>query len=143
VRSRAFFSLVAVLALAATACGGDSGGGGGPPTGSTTAVTQAQADEAMGGLCDIATGGLVEMADVHEAFHGRAHETLHAVAAQAQEVDPVVAGALLEAKSVVEADLEEERPPPDLPGHATSLLGAFSEALLAIGLVPADCLLPV
>jgi hypothetical protein len=106
-------------------------------------VTQAQADEAMGGLCDIAAGGLTEMTEVHEAFHGRAHEALHAVAAEVQEVDPAVAGALLEAKAVVETDLEEEAPPIDLPGHTATLMGAFSDALLAIGLVPADCLLPV
>lgn len=129
--------------MAASACGGDADEDGGGQTGSAAGVTQAQADEAMGGLCDIAAGELTDMADVHEAFHGRAHEALHAVAAEVQEVDPVVAGALLEAKAVVEADLEEETPPPDLQGHAVNLVAAYSDALLAIGLVPADCLLPI
>lgn len=132
---------VIVLAIAASACGADEEPVGGP-TGSPAGVTQAQADEAMGGLCDIAAGSVTEMAEIHEAFHGRAHETLHAVATEAQEVDPATAGALLEAKSVVEADLEEESPPLELPGHAATLMGAYAEALLAIGLVPADCLLP-
>jgi hypothetical protein len=53
-----------------------------------------------------------------------------------------VAGALLEAKAVVEADLEEATPPADLPGHAVALVAAFADALLTIDLVPADCLLP-
>ena len=139
--SRAFLPLLVALAISATTCGGDSGDGG-APTGSTTAVTQAQADEAMGGLCEIAAGGLVEMADVDEAFHGRAHDALHAVAAEAQEVDPVVAGALLEAKYVVETDLEEATPPPDLPAHAGALVVAFADALEAIGLQPARCAVP-
>ena len=136
-------AVVLLLAIVAAACGGDGDAGDeGGPTGAGTGVTQAQADEAMGGLCDIATGELTDMAEVHEAFHGRAHEALHAVAAEVQEVDPAVAGALLEAKAVVEADLDQESPPPELPGHAAILMGAFAEALIAVDLVPADCLLP-
>lgn len=128
---------VVALALVASACGEDEVPTGTTATGSPS--TQAQADEAMGGLCDIAAGGLSEMADVHEAFHGRAHEALHSVASEAQEVDPVVAGALLEAKAVVEADLEEVTPPPDLPQHAQALVAAFGGALETIGLQAGAC----
>ena len=138
--SHAAVPLLVALAIAATACAGDEAGD--TETGATVAVTQAQADRAMGGLCDIAAGGLTEMADVHEAFHGRAHETLHAVADEAQEVDPVVTGALLEAKSVVETDLEVATPPPDLPAHAGRLVVAFGNALEVIGLQPAPCAVP-
>ena len=132
--------LVVTLALAATACGGNEDDpDGGTATGTSGTTTQDQADQAMGGLCDIAAGGLKEMADVHEAFHGRAHEILHHVAAEVQEVDPVVAGALLEAKSVVETDLLESAPPPDLPAHAAALAAAFAGALETIGLRVSAC----
>jgi hypothetical protein len=140
VRPRPLVPLVLIVALAATACGN----GGDDPGGSTTAgdtgtTTQAQADEAMSGLCDIAAGDLTEMADVHEAFHGRAHEILHHVAAEVQEVDPVVAGTLLEAKSVVETDLQESVPTPDLPAHAAALAVAFADTLETIGLQVSAC----
>ena len=108
-------------------------------SGASGTTTQDQAEQAMGGLCDIAAGDLTDMADVYEAFHGRAHEALHAVAAQAQEIDPVVAGALLEAKSVVETDLEEAVPPADLPAHAQALVAAFAVALETIGLQATAC----
>ena len=134
-RLRALAPIVVVLALVATACGaGEDDPGGDSGTGATGTTTQAQADEAMGGLCEIAGGGLTEMAAIHEAFHGRAHDTLHAVAAEVQETDPVVAGALLEAKAVVEVDLEGATPPPDLPAHTQALVAAFAGALETIGL---------
>jgi hypothetical protein len=137
VRLRGLAPLVVIVLLAA--CGADEDPGGGTTTGAPGTITQPQADEAMGGLCDIAAGGLTEMADVHEAFHGRAHAALHAVAAQAQEVDAVVAGALLEAKAVVEADLEEAAPPADLPAHTQTLVAAFAAALETIGLQATTC----
>jgi hypothetical protein len=140
VRLRPLVPLVLVVALAATACGnGGDDPGGGTAAGDTGTTTQAQADEAMSGLCDIAAGDLTEMADVHEAFHGRAHEILHHVAAEVQEVDPVVAGTLLEAKSVVETDLLESAPTPDLPAHAAALVTAFAGALETIGLQVSAC----
>ena len=128
-----------MLALAASACGDDGGPSGPTATETPSGTTQAQADVAMGGLCDIAAGGLTEMAVVKEAFEGRAHEALHAVAAQAQAIDPVVAGTLLEAKAVVEEDLQAATPPPDLPAHAQTLATAFGAALDTIGLRASAC----
>ena len=136
-RLRGLAPLVVIVLLAA--CGADEDPGGGTTTGAPGTITQARADEALGGLCDIAAGGLTEMADVHEAFHGRAHASLHAVAAEAQEVDAVVAGALLEAKAVVEADLEEAAAPADLPAHTQALVAAFAAALETIGLQATTC----
>lgn len=137
---RSRIPLVLLLALASATCGSDEEDrSGGTATGAHDTATQAQADTAMGGLCDLASGELTEMADVHEAFHGRAHETLHAVATQVQEVDPVVAGALLEAKSLVERDLEEASPVPELPAHSQDLVEAFANALETVGLEAPDC----
>jgi len=138
---RRLLPLLVILALTAAACRGDEAPGGDTASGSPsggTGTTQAQADVAMGGLCDIATGTVTAKADVQEAFEGRAHEALHAVAAQAQEIDPVVAGKLLEAKAVVEEDLQADASPPDLPADAQDLVTAFGAALQTIGLrVPA------
>ena len=141
--------LAAALALLASACGADDAAGPGAGSTDTTgasspaeAVTQAEADEAMGGLCDIASGAVTSTDDILEAFHARAHETLHRVATAAQATQPPLAGALLEAKSVVETDLEQAPFPDTLRGDVQNLMGAFADALLEIGLVPADCLLP-
>jgi len=139
VRPRPLPLLVLILALSAAACGGGSRDGDGGPTGATGEATQAQADQAMGGLCDIATGVVTESGDILEAFHTRAHEILHHVASQAQEIDPVVAGAMLEAKSVVESDLLMAPFPSDLPAHAQALVATFADALDTIGLRPASC----
>ena len=138
-RLRLLIPLFTVLALVTASCGSDEDPEGSTATGAPGSTSQAQADEAMGGLCEIAAGDLTEMADAHEAFHGRAHEALHAVAAEAQEIDAVVAGALLEAKSVVEVDLEEATPPSDLPAHAETLVAAFGAALQTIGLQATAC----
>jgi len=144
--------LVLMLALL-VACGSGDGDGEGPAghtdggtghTAGTTgepagAVTQAQADRAMGGLCDIATGAVTDTGDILEAFHSRAHEILHQVATEAQAIDPVVAGALLEAKSVVETDLEQAPFPAELPSHAEALVAAYADALEAVGLQAVAC----
>jgi hypothetical protein len=139
VRLRPLASLVVILVLVSAACEAEQGPLASTATGASGSTTQAQADEAMSGLCAIAAGGLSEMADVHDAFHGRAHETLHAVAAQTQEIDAVVAGSLLEAKAVVETDLEEAAPPADLPTHAQALVVVFAAALETIGLQATAC----
>ena len=139
--------LVAALALLAPACGRDAAQEPGSGTASssgpsspTEAVTQAEADEAMRALCDIASGAVTSTDDILEAFHARAHETLHRVAMEVQATQPAVAGALLEAKSVVEADLEQAPFPDTLQGDVQNLMGAFAVALPENGLVPADCL---
>jgi hypothetical protein len=119
-----------VLILALAACGGQDVP---EPTG-----LQARADEAMAALCRIAAGEL-EGDRVAEAFHGRVHDALHEVAAEARAVDPAAAGALLEAKAVVEADLELTEPPADLLAHARTLADAFAAAVRAMGLDPLAC----
>jgi hypothetical protein len=119
----------------AVACGANAGGS----TDLSGGVSQEQADEAMTALCDIAEGRVTAFDEVQAAFNNRAHETLHHVAAVAQEEDPAAAGALLEAKSVVEADLEQEDPPADLADHAAALAEATAVAIRRIGLNAGTC----
>jgi hypothetical protein len=126
---------VLILVVATAACGESAGG----TTDRSGSVTQEQADEAMGALCDIAGGRVSALEDAQAAFQDRAHETLHHVAEVAQQEDPASAAALLEAKSVVESDLEQDGLPPDLAAHAATLAEATAEAIRAIGLSAEAC----
>lgn len=127
--------LAALLALATVACGENAGGA----TDLHGGLTQDQVDEAMTALCDIAQGRVTAFEDVRAAFQNRAHEMLHHIAAVAQEEDPASAGALLEAKSVVEADIGQDEPPADLAAHAAALAEATAAAIRAIGLGAEAC----
>ena len=125
-----------VLVLGTAACGGN---GGGDVLDLSGGVTQAQADEAMDALCDIADGRVAAFEEAQAAFNNRAHQTLHHIAAAAQEDDPAAAAALLEAKSVVETDLDQDEARPELAAHVAVLAEATAEAIRAIGLDAATC----
>jgi hypothetical protein len=127
--------LSVALALATVACGANAGG----TTDLSHGVPQEQADEAMAALCDIAEGRVTAFEQAQAAFNNRAHETLHHVAAAAQEEDPAKGAALLEAKSVVEADLERDEPPAGVADHAAALATATAAAIRAIGLDAEPC----
>ena len=127
--------LTLILALATVACGENDGGmielSGG--------IAQHEANEAMTALCDIARGRVTAFEDVRAAFQNRAHETLHHIAEVTQEEDTASAAALLEAKSAVETDLEQEEPPAELAAHAATLAEATAAAIRVIGLEAAAC----
>jgi hypothetical protein len=125
----------AVFALATVACGANAGG----TTDLSGGVSQDRADEAMTALCDIAEGRVVAFEEVEAAFNDRAHETLHHIASAAREEDASEAAALLEAKSVVEADLEQDEAPAGLARHVAALAAATATAIRAIGLEGEPC----
>ena len=124
-----------VLVLSTAACDGNAGGS----TDLHGGLTQDQADEAMAALCDIAEGRVTAFDDVRAAFQNRAHETLHHVAAVAQEQDTAAAAALLEAKFAVEADLEQDEAPAGLADHAATLADATAAAIRVVGLDAGAC----
>ena len=126
---------MSVLLALTVACGANAGGA----TDLSGGVTQDQADEAMAALCDIAQGRVTAFDEVQAAFNNRAHETLHHIAAAAEEEDPASAGALLESKSGVEADLEQEEAPAGLADHAAALAEATAAAIRVIGLNAGAC----
>ena len=125
-----------VLVLATVACGETPGGGVIDLSGG---VTQDQADEAMAALCDIAEGRVTAFDEVQAAFNNRAHETLHHIAAAAEEEDPAAAGALLEAKSVVESDLEQAEATAEIAEHVAALAVATATTIRAIGFEAESC----
>jgi hypothetical protein len=127
--------LSVALALATVACGANAGG----TTDLSHGVPQERADEAMMALCDIAEGRVTAFEQVRAAFNDRAHETLHHVAAAAQEEDPAKAAALLEAKSVVETDLGRDEAPARVAEHVAALATATAAAIRAIGLDAEPC----
>jgi hypothetical protein len=103
------------------------------------AVSQAQADGAIGGLCEISANPGAAFDEQRAIFYDRTHDTLHAIAAEAQAVDVTAAAGLLEAKQVVESDLEEPDAPGDFPAHVEALLEATRVATAEIGLNAAVC----
>jgi hypothetical protein len=124
-----------LLALATVACGENAGS----VTDLSDGVTQEQADEAMTALCDIAEGRVTAFDEVRAAFQNRAHEALHHIAAAAQEEDAVKAAALLEAKSVVETDLDLDEAPAGVGEHVAALAVATAAALRTIGIEAQPC----
>lgn len=72
-------------------------------------------------------------------FYDRVHERLHAIAAEAQEIDAVAAGSLLEAKQLVEADLESAGAPAGYEEHVDNLLVVAQDAVALIGLSDPGC----
>jgi hypothetical protein len=124
-----------LISLATVACGENAGA----PADLHGGIAQHQANEAMSALCDIARGRVTAFEDVRAAFQNRAHETLHHIAEVAQEEDTASAAALLEAKSVVEADLEQDEAPAELAAHTATLAEATAEAIRVIGLNAGTC----
>ncbi|HJS26296.1 MAG TPA: hypothetical protein VJ913_04125 [Actinomycetota bacterium] len=127
--------LSVLIVLATAACGANAGG----TTDRSGGVSQEQADETMTVLCDIAEGRVTAFEEARASFQNRAHETLHHVAAAAQEEDTASAAALLEAKSVVETDLEQDQAPAELAVHTAALADATAGAIRLIGLAAEPC----
>jgi hypothetical protein len=124
-----------VLVLVTAACGGD----GGEQIDLAGGIAQQRADDTMTALCDIAEGRVTAFDEVRARFQNRAHETLHHIAGEAQERDPAAAAALLEAKSLVEEDLEQDEAPAALADHAAALAEATAAAIRVIGLDAGAC----
>ena len=95
-------AVAAAFALVAAACGSDSDG----------AVDAAPYLRAYAGVC--AAGTAVSDGDLARArttFYDQSHQPIHQLAAAAEAKDRGVAGRLLEAKQVVEAELAGQANP--------------------------------
>jgi hypothetical protein len=141
-RPRTAALVIAVVACTALAScdGGDGGPSASPsalPSGSLGVVTQTAADEAVLGLCDLRDE--TDIAEANATFIDRSHQTLHVIAAAAEEVDRIASSALLEAKQRVEADLGGAELPPGFAVDIRFLLQAVRAAIDVIGLEPAGC----
>jgi hypothetical protein len=126
---------VAAILLALSAC---TSGAGGPNDASQPpdAVRWRQTVEVV---CEAADRAEDDPAAAAAMFHGRAHDRLHELA---QAVDPssrAAAGRLLEAKAVVEADLESPQDGPALAADLRRLVTAGREVLVALSVAPPPC----
>lgn len=131
--------LVAIVAaLVLVSCGSPGETGPASPSGALGVVSQDAADRAVSGLCEMRTNAGDRDA-AHRVFYDRSHEELHVIAAAAQLGDPAVAGRLLRAKELIEADLRPERFPGGLVRNLDALIGATRDALEAIGLEAPGC----
>ncbi len=101
------------------------------------AVTQAEADEVVAGLCEMTGEFRDDVTGGRTVFYDRVHERLHTIAAEAQ--DPAAAGSLLEAKQLVEADLDAPGPPSEYVQHVDELLRVVRDAVALIGLDDRVC----
>jgi hypothetical protein len=133
-------TLVSAFALAAllAACGSESRP---EPTGPTapSSVTQPDADAMIGGLCEMSNELRGDAMGGRTLFYDAVHERLHRLAAEAQGTDPALAGALLEAKQVVEADLGSAAAPPGYGAHVDGLLAVTQDAVVLLGLTDPGC----
>jgi hypothetical protein len=136
--------LVPVLALGASlaaltwACASEA-----PPettaSGTAVSVSQADADAMIGGLCEMSNELRDDVGGGRTVFYDAVHERLHRLAAEVQGLDAVLAGALLEAKQLVEADLGSPDPPPAYGAHLDGLLPVAQEAVVLLGLGDPGC----
>ena len=131
---------IPVLALLVlVACGG----GGEPtptvsgPSGSLGVMTAEAGTQALAALCRLQS--VTDRDTANSLFFDRAHLTLHVLAAATEPVDRVPAAGLLEAKQVVEADLQADALPETFPDDVGALLEATRTALEAVGLPSPAC----
>ena len=136
---RRLLLLLLPLSLTAATCGGygHEDETSPPPSGSLGPVTAEAADEAILGLCALV--GETDPEAAEATFVDRSHRTLHVIAAAAEAEDRAAAGRLLEAKQVVEADLQEDDLPAGFPADVEALLEAANAALATIGLESTGC----
>jgi hypothetical protein len=130
----------ALALLVLVACGG---GGAEPtpaqsgPSGSLGVMTAEAGTEALAALCRLRS--VTDRDTANGLFFDRAHLTLHVLAAATEPVDRVPAAGLLEAKQVVEADLQADALPETFPDDVGALLEATRTALEAVGLPSPAC----
>lgn len=114
--SRRFGPLVVVVAVLALMAGCGASGGSAKPTddgGSSATVVLggesaqlSRVRDASAALCRARTAATIDAARARALFYDHAHEMLHAIARQLEQVDRTAAARLLEQKEKVEADLD-------------------------------------
>jgi hypothetical protein len=129
-----------LVLLALVACGaGAPGASPAPsgPSGSLGVMTAEAGTQALAALCELR--GVTDRDQANGLFFDHAHLTLHVLAAATEPVDRVPAAGLLEAKQVVEADLQADALPETFPDDVGALLEATRTALEAVGLPSPAC----
>ena len=130
----------ALVLFALVACDGGTPGASPAPSGPSGSLGVMTADagiQALAALCELRS--VTDRDQANGVFFDHAHQTLHVLAAATEPVDRVPAAGLLEAKQVVEADLQADALPPSFPDDVRALLEATRAALEAVDLPAPAC----
>jgi hypothetical protein len=90
-------------------------------------------------VCEAADRAEGDPAAAATIFHDRAHDRLHELALAVDPSSRAVAGRLLEAKAVVERDLESPQDGTALAADLRRLVTAGRQALAALSVAPPPC----
>lgn len=129
--------LAAVLAGACGAEAPEPSPAASGPSGSLGVMSAEAGTRAVAALCDLR--GASDRDTANATFFDLVHQTLHVLAAATERVDRVPAAGLLEAKQVVEADLQSDSLPPGFREDVDHLLDATRAALETVELPAPDC----
>ena len=129
--------VLAMLVLVACGGGGEPTPAVSGPSGSLGVMTAQAGTEALAALCRLRS--VTDRDTANGLFFDRAHLTLHVLAAATEPVDRVPAAGLLEAKQVVEADLQADTLPETFSDDVGALLEATRTALETVGLPSPAC----
>ena len=125
------------FAVLTTTCGSASSPEASEPP--ATSVSQTDADTMIAGLCEMSVELGDDVVAARTVFYDDVHERLHRFATKAEVIDTALAGALLEAKQLVEADLESAAVPTDYGGHLNRLLAVTQDAVVQLGFGDPGC----
>jgi hypothetical protein len=124
-----------VLVLSLAACSAAAGRGDGSGE-SPDAVRWRQTVEL---ICQAADRADQDPATATAIFRDRAHDRLHELAQAVDFSSRAAAGRLLEAKAIVEGDLERQSDGPRLAADLWRLVTAGRDALVALAVAPPPC----
>ena len=102
-----------------------------PGTSSPGPLSQAAVSEAVTALCTLLVTD--DPDEAARAFEDHAHDTIHAIADGVRDIDPALAGAVLEAKDPIETAVARGDPPRSYRDDVRALLDAVGAALHALG----------
>jgi hypothetical protein len=107
------------------------------PSGALGVVTAQAAAETVSALCGMRRD--TDRDTANAVFYDRAHGTLHALAAAAEDIDRAAAGQVLVTMQRVEADLQADELPATFGEDAGALLLSVRSALATVDLPAPDC----
>lgn len=101
--------------------------------------SETELQDAVVGLCSARESATEDVDGAETAFLDRAHEPLHVLVAAIEDDDRALAGRLLVAKQVVEAEFDGDRDPQELEQDMDELLSVTVEALEVVGIEAHAC----
>jgi hypothetical protein len=130
-RSTVTAALLSLVTLVMVGCA--------PASSDDASANAAPLSDAAAALCSAKRQAAADPLAARRVFYEGAHDHLHDLARQVQQVDRPIAARLLEAKQRVEHDLDASATPQRLAGDLDRLLAATHAALTAISIPAPAC----